>query len=57
MGSSWGRIHTWDGAKFTWSSDWLQADEQLIRPMVNSSAVIYAAEKKWTRRTPQDCQS
>jgi len=57
MGSSWGRIHTWDGAKFTWSSDWLQADEQLIRPMVKSSAEKYAAEKKWTRRTPQDCQS
>jgi branched-chain amino acid transport system substrate-binding protein len=57
MGSSWGRIHTWDGAKFSWSSDWLQADEQLIRPMVKSSAEKYAAEKKWTRRTPQDCQS
>ncbi len=57
MGSAWGRIHTWDGAKFTWSSDWLQADEQLIRPMVKSSAEKYAAEKKWTRRTPQDCQS
>ncbi len=57
MGSAWGRIHTWDGAKFTWSSDWMQADEQLIRPMVKSSAEKYAAEKKWTRRTPQDCQS
>ena len=57
MGSAWGRIHTWDGAKFTWSSDWLQADEQLIRPMVKSSAEKYAAEKKWTRRSPQDCQS
>jgi branched-chain amino acid transport system substrate-binding protein len=57
MGSSYGRIHTWDGSKFTWSSDWLQADEQIIRPMVKSSAEKYAAEKKWTRRTPQDCQS
>ena len=57
MGSAWGRIHTWDGAKFTWSSDWLQADEQIIRPMVKSSAEKYAAEKKWTRRSPQDCQS
>ena len=57
MGSAWARIHTWDGAKFTWSSDWLQADEQIIRPMVKSSAEKYAAEKKWTRRTPQDCQS
>ncbi len=57
MGSAWARIHTWDGAKFTWASDWLQADEQIIRPMVKSSAEKYAAEKKWTRRTPQDCQS
>jgi branched-chain amino acid transport system substrate-binding protein len=57
MGSAWARVHTWDGAKFTWSSDWLQADEQIIRPMVKSSAEKYAAEKKWTRRSPQDCQS
>lgn len=57
MGSSWARVHTWDGAKFTWASDWLQADEQIIRPLVKSSAEKYAAEKKWTRRTPQDCQS
>ena len=57
MGSSWARVHTWDGSKFTWASDWLQADEQIIRPLVKSSAEKYAAEKKWTRRAPQDCQS
>jgi branched-chain amino acid transport system substrate-binding protein len=57
MGSAWARVHTWDGGKFTWASDWLQADEQIIRPLVKSSAEKYAAEKKWTRRTPQDCQS
>ncbi len=57
MGSAWTRIHTWDGSKFAWSSDWLQADEQIIRPMVKASADKYAAEKKLTRRTPQDCQS
>lgn len=57
MGSSWARVHAWDGAKFTWASDWLQADEQIIRPLVKSSAEKYAAEKKWTRRSPQDCQS
>ncbi len=57
MGSSWARVHTWDGAKFTWASDWMQADEQIIKPMVKSSAERYAAEKKWTRRSPQDCQS
>ena len=57
MGSAWARVHTWDGAKFTWSSDWLQADDQIIRPMVKASADKYAAEKKLTRRAPADCQS
>ncbi len=57
MGSAWARVHTWDGAKFTWASDWLQADEQIITPMVRASADKYAADKKLTRRTPEDCQS
>ena len=57
MGSAWTRVHTWDGAKFTWASDWLQADAQIIRPLVKASADKYAAEKKLTRRTPADCQS
>ncbi len=57
MGSAWARVHTWDGSKFTWASDWLQADEALIRPLVKNSAEKYAAEKKLTRRPPADCQS
>ncbi|MCY7316350.1 MAG: ABC transporter substrate-binding protein [Rubrivivax sp.] len=57
MGSAWTRVHTWDGAKFTWASDWLQADDQIIRPMVRASAERYAAEKKLQRRLPADCQS
>lgn len=57
MGSAWARIHTWDGAKFSWSSDWLQADEQIIKPLVKSSAERYAQEKKIERRAPADCQS
>jgi branched-chain amino acid transport system substrate-binding protein len=57
MGSAWARIHTWDGAKFTWSSDWLQADEQIIKPLVKASAERYAQEKKIERRAPADCQS
>ena len=57
MGSAWARVHTWDGAKFAWSSDWLQADDQIIRPMVKASAEKFAAEKKLTRRAPADCQS
>ncbi len=57
MGSAWARVHTWDGSKFVWASDWLQADEQIIKPLVKSSAEKYAAEKKLTRRAPADCQS
>lgn len=57
MGSAWTRVHTWDGSKFVWASDWLQADEQIIKPLVKASADKYAGEKKLTRRAPQDCQS
>lgn len=57
LGANWARVHTWDGGKFVWASDWLQADEQIIKPMVKASADRYAAEKKLTRRTPEDCQS
>ena len=57
MGSSWARVHTWDGAKWGFSSDWYQADEQIIKPMVKVAAEKYAGEKKLTRRTPEDCQS
>jgi branched-chain amino acid transport system substrate-binding protein len=57
MGAAWARVHTWDGTKFVWSSDWLQGDEQIINPMVKAAADQYAADKKLTRRTPADCQS
>jgi branched-chain amino acid transport system substrate-binding protein len=57
MGSAWARVHTWDGKKFVWASDWLQADEQIIKPLVKASADKYAADKKLTRRSGADCQS
>jgi branched-chain amino acid transport system substrate-binding protein len=57
MGSAWARVHTWDGAKFTWASDWLQADDQIIKPMVKQSAEKYSTEKKLPRRESADCQS
>ncbi len=57
MGASWARVHTWDGSKFVWSSDWYQADEQILKPMVKNAADKYAAEKKLQRRSPADCQS
>jgi branched-chain amino acid transport system substrate-binding protein len=57
MGSAYTRVHTWDGSKFVWASDWLEADEQVIRPLVKASAEKFASERKLTRRTPADCQS
>ena len=57
MGAAWARIHTWDGTQWKFTSDWLQADEQVIKPLVKSTAAKYAAEKKITPRTPADCQS
>jgi branched-chain amino acid transport system substrate-binding protein len=57
MGSTWARVHTWDGSKWNFSSDWYQADEQIIKPMVKSGAEKYLADKKLTRRDVKDCQS
>lgn len=57
MGAAWARVHTWTGTGFEWASDWLQADEQVMRPMVRASAEQFAREKNLTRRTPADCQS
>jgi branched-chain amino acid transport system substrate-binding protein len=57
MGAAWARIHTWDGSKWQFSSDWYQADEQIIKPMVKAAADKYAGEKKLSRRAAADCQS
>ena len=57
MGSSWARVQTWDGAKWNMNSDWYQADEQILKPMVKAGAEKYLSDKKMTRRTPADCQS
>ena len=57
VGAGWVRVHTWDGKKWGFTSDWLQADEMIIKPMVKATADKYAAEKKIERRKPEDCQS
>lgn len=56
MGSSWVRVHTWNGSKWEFSSDWYQADEKVIRPMVMLTSGKYAEEKKITPRTPEQCK-
>ena len=57
MGAAWTRIHTWNGKAWEFTSDWMQADEQILKPLVKVTADKYAAEKKLVRRTGQDCQS
>ena len=57
MGAAWTRVHTWNGKNWEFTSDWMQADEQVLKPLVKATADKYAAEKKITRRTPADCQS
>ncbi len=56
-GSTWARVHTWDGKKWNFSSDWYESDSAIIKPMIKAAADKYAAEKKIPRRTPEDCQS
>jgi branched-chain amino acid transport system substrate-binding protein len=56
MGSSWVRVHQWDGAKWNFSSDWYQSDDKVLRPMVMLASGKYAEEKKLTPRTPEQCK-
>jgi branched-chain amino acid transport system substrate-binding protein len=41
-----GRIHTWDGSQWSYTSDWYEADYKFLRPLVDEQAKAYAAEKK-----------
>ena len=56
MGSGFARVHTWDGKKWNFSSDWYEADQKVLRPMVMLASSKYAEEKKITPRTPEDCK-
>ena len=56
-GATWARVHTWDGKKWNFTSDWYESDQSIIKPMIKAAADKYAAEKKIERRTPADCQS
>lgn len=57
MGSTSARVQTWDGSKWNFSSDFIQADEQILKPMIKAGADKYLADKKMMRRTAADCQS
>ena len=51
VGAGWVRVHTWDGKKWGFSSDWLQADDMILKPMVRAAADKYARREE--ARTPQ----
>jgi branched-chain amino acid transport system substrate-binding protein len=40
------RIQTWDGKAWSFTSDWYEGDNKMLRPMVEAQAKKYAAEKK-----------
>ena len=46
-----GRVHTWDGKDWSYTSDWYQADYKVLQPLIDSSAKAYAGEK----RIPAKC--
>lgn len=56
MGSSWVRVHQWDGKAWNFVGDWMQADTKVLAPMVAAAAKKYAEEKKITPRTMDLCK-
>ncbi|HEX6704745.1 MAG TPA: ABC transporter substrate-binding protein [Albitalea sp.] len=46
------RLHAWDGKRWAYSSDWVESDSSLLRPMIDAAAKKYAADK---HITPRDC--
>ncbi len=57
MGSSWARIHTWDGSKWVMGDTWYEADKSVLDPLVREAADRYAAEKQIQRRSADDCNA
>ncbi len=51
-GSRKARIHQWDGQKWVFKSDWIEADGKVLQPMVAAAAAKYAAE---TKIEPRNC--
>ena len=53
-GSRRARIHQWDGNNWHFVSDWIEADNSVLRPMVDAAAATYAKDKGIT---PVACKS
>jgi branched-chain amino acid transport system substrate-binding protein len=56
VGASYARIQTWDGSQWV-AGEMYEANQQIITPMARSAAEAYAASKKITPRTLQDCRA
>ncbi|MCW2293332.1 branched-chain amino acid transport system substrate-binding protein [Pseudomonas sp. BIGb0408] len=46
------KVQQWDGKQWNLLTDWVQADRQILRPLIDAKAAEYAQEKKVTAR---DC--
>ena len=51
-GSGKVKYQQWDGSKWNVVTDWIDADRELVRGMIEESAAAYAKEKGIT---PRDC--
>ncbi|RZL51469.1 MAG: ABC transporter permease, partial [Variovorax sp.] len=51
MGTDWARIVQWNGSKWETKSDWYQADQKHIQPLVQELSAKYAKDKNITPRT------
>ncbi len=51
MGSQFARVHTWDGSKWSFASDWYEADMTILTPMIRRVGQAYVNEKKLTMRS------
>jgi branched-chain amino acid transport system substrate-binding protein len=51
-GSGKVKYQQWDGKQWKAVSDWIDADREMVRPMIEESAAKYAKEKNIT---PRDC--
>ena len=51
-GARFARIHQWDGKEWKVISDWYEADDSIVAPIVKETAAAYAKEKGIT---PRDC--
>lgn len=47
-GARSGRIQTWDGKAWSFTSDWYTADDAVLQPMVKAASAAYAKEKNIT---------